>query len=209
MARNANALRPRSPRRAIRYIPASIIPQARLQPSAANSIVRISKRSAVATPTAPVMVRAIIKPNRISESRSTGSSTRSGSLMNVPRSVARRARRAMSNLLLPAVSCQPLVARAEHLNGLNQHPEKVGYGGGLKLLSDLTMSADGKVRPRSVRWVLSANELRIAAKAAPHVGFGSLADITARRSHVRFAPDSRHNSDIATCPLCANSGHGS
>src|SRR5262249_55277862 len=71
------------PRRAIRYIPASIIPQARLQPRAAISMVRICKRSAVVTLTAPVMVRAIIRPNRISEIRSTGSRTLSGNLIEL------------------------------------------------------------------------------------------------------------------------------
>src|SRR5262245_42997075 len=111
MARTANALRPRWPRRSIRYIPASIIPQAILHPSAASSIVRIATRSAVATLTAPVMVRAIIRPNRISESRSTGSSTRPGSLMRCPPD------------LRPVV---PLAIQAQHPSGLIQHAERAG-----------------------------------------------------------------------------------
>ena len=44
---------------------------------------------------------------------------------------------------------------------------------------------------------------------AAHVRFGSKADITRRLGHVRFTPESRHHSDIAGCPLSANSDHGS
>ena len=38
-----------------------------------------------------------------------------------------------------------------------------------------------------------------------NVRFGSLADITARWRHVRFAPNSGHLSVRAGCPLSANS----
>src|SRR5262245_22276303 len=105
-ARTANTLRPRLPRRAIRYIPASIIPQAILHASAANSIVRMAKRSAVATLTAPVMVRAIIKPNRISESRSTGSSTRPGSLMRCPPNLRHFVRQTLVRLASSVLAAQ-------------------------------------------------------------------------------------------------------
>jgi hypothetical protein len=36
---------------------------------------------------------------------------------------------------------------------------------------------------------------------------GSLTDIMSRPRHVRFAPISGHQSDIAECPLCARSRH--
>jgi hypothetical protein len=39
------------------------------------------------------------------------------------------------------------------------------------------------------------------------VRFGSKADICAAKSHVRFAPKSRHLQRTSPCPLCAKSGH--
>jgi hypothetical protein len=42
--------------------------------------------------------------------------------------------------------------------------------------------------------------------AAAGVGYGSLADITARPRHVRFTPDSGHSSVQVGCPLGARSG---
>jgi hypothetical protein len=45
--------------------------------------------------------------------------------------------------------------------------------------------------------------LRINAKQAGHVHFGSLADIVRRSVHVRFTPESGLKSDIAECLLCA------
>ena len=46
------------------------------------------------------------------------------------------------------------------------------------------------------------------APAIVNVGFGSLADITARSRHVRFTPDSGHSSVQVGCPKSARSGHG-
>ena len=40
-----------------------------------------------------------------------------------------------------------------------------------------------------------------------NVGFGSLADITARSRHVRFAPDIGHSSVQVGCPKSAKSRH--
>jgi len=40
-----------------------------------------------------------------------------------------------------------------------------------------------------------------------HVRFGSKADIAGRSRHVRFTPESGHHSDVAPCPLSAESGH--
>jgi len=42
---------------------------------------------------------------------------------------------------------------------------------------------------------------------APHVRFGSKADIDVCRLHVRFTPKSGHRNSLQRCPLCANSGH--
>ena len=58
---------------------ASTSPQARLHPSAAFETVRTSSCPAVAIDSDPMMVTAMIRPNRISEIRSTGSSNRSRS----------------------------------------------------------------------------------------------------------------------------------
>jgi hypothetical protein len=44
---------------------------------------------------------------------------------------------------------------------------------------------------------------------APHVRFGSLAEIEARPRNVRFTPESGHWKSAARCPLCAKSGHDS
>src|SRR6516162_841244 len=74
---NCTALRPRWLKRAIRNTLASMIPQAKLQPSAARRMVRTWMRSAVTTPSVKVKVSAIIKPNRISEILSIGSRIRS------------------------------------------------------------------------------------------------------------------------------------
>jgi hypothetical protein len=46
----------------------------------------------------------------------------------------------------------------------------------------------------------------LALRGHANVRFGSLADIDAPSSHVRFTPQSGHQSDIAACPLCAKSG---
>jgi hypothetical protein len=40
-----------------------------------------------------------------------------------------------------------------------------------------------------------------------HVRFGSLADISQRNRHVRFAPESGHVQCKSRCLLSANSGH--
>src|ERR1041384_1997452 len=58
-----------------------MIPQARLQPRAPTSISRTSAWPAVATLSDPVKVRTMIRPNRTSVTRSTGSSTRRASLI--------------------------------------------------------------------------------------------------------------------------------
>src|SRR6185369_1179471 len=52
------------------------MPQARLQPSAPISIVLIWMLPDVATPRLQMKVRAMIRPNKVSEIRSIGSSTR-------------------------------------------------------------------------------------------------------------------------------------
>jgi len=57
---------------------ASAMPQARLQPSAVNIIVRTSSRPAVATLSDPVNVKAMSRPKITSDMRSIGSSTRPG-----------------------------------------------------------------------------------------------------------------------------------
>src|SRR5262245_11611089 len=59
---------------------ASMIPQAKLQPSAARSMVRTSMLSAVTTPSVKVKVSAMINPNRTSEILSMGSRIRSDDL---------------------------------------------------------------------------------------------------------------------------------
>src|SRR4029078_6914221 len=51
------------------------MPQARLQPSAPISIVRILMSAPVATPSEQMKVSAMIRPNRVSDIRSIGSST--------------------------------------------------------------------------------------------------------------------------------------
>src|SRR5439155_14880423 len=75
-ARKAVRSRPFSARQPIKYNTPSIIPQARLHPSAPISIVRTSSRPASATLSAPVNVRTMIRPKRTSETRSIGSNTR-------------------------------------------------------------------------------------------------------------------------------------
>ena len=74
------ALRPRWLKRAMRNTLASMIPQAKLQPSAPRSMVRTWIVSAVTTPRVKVKVSAIIKPNRTSEILSIGSRIRSADL---------------------------------------------------------------------------------------------------------------------------------
>ena len=54
----------------------SMMPHARLQPSAPTSIVRTSSRPASATLSEPVKVSTMIRPNSTSDTRSIGSSTR-------------------------------------------------------------------------------------------------------------------------------------
>jgi hypothetical protein len=49
--------------------------------------------------------------------------------------------------------------------------------------------------------------LRITAKFARHVRFGSKTDIEARPANVRFTPESRYWLSVSVCPLCAKSGH--
>ena len=67
---------PFSARQPIRYNIASMMPQARLHPSAPMSIVLTSSRPASATLSDPVNVRTMISPKSTSETRSIGSSTR-------------------------------------------------------------------------------------------------------------------------------------
>src|SRR6185503_821914 len=64
-----------------RYNTASMMPQARLHPSAPMSMVRTSARSASATLSEPVNVRTMISPKSTSEMRSLGSSARLCDLM--------------------------------------------------------------------------------------------------------------------------------
>ena len=59
----------------IRYSIASMMPQARLHPSAPTSITRTSSRPAWATLSEPVKVSTMISPNSTSDARSIGSST--------------------------------------------------------------------------------------------------------------------------------------
>jgi len=47
----------------------------------------------------------------------------------------------------------------------------------------------------------------IAAKATPHVRFGSKADKLDLIIDVRFTPESGHRELASICPLCAKSGH--
>src|SRR5436190_4259588 len=68
--------RPLSARQPIIYSTPSIIPHARLQPSAPINIVRMLSRPASATLSDPVKVRTMIRPKRTSETRSIGSNTR-------------------------------------------------------------------------------------------------------------------------------------
>jgi hypothetical protein len=44
-------------------------------------------------------------------------------------------------------------------------------------------------------------------KRAAHVRFGSEADISHYAGDVRFTPESGHWNSVASCPLCAKSGH--
>ena len=55
---------------------ASMMPHPRLHPSAPMSIVRVSSRPASATLSEPVNVSTMMRPKRISETRSIGSSAR-------------------------------------------------------------------------------------------------------------------------------------
>src|SRR5688572_17575679 len=57
-----------------------MMPQARLQPSAPRIMVLTSARPAVITLSVPVLVNTMIRPNRISETRSIGSSQRTEAL---------------------------------------------------------------------------------------------------------------------------------
>src|SRR6187431_1341594 len=57
-------------------MPASMMPQARLHPSAPMIMVLTSARPAVSTLRVPVLVRTMMSPNKTSEIRSTGSSNR-------------------------------------------------------------------------------------------------------------------------------------
>ncbi len=66
---------PRSVTVRTRYMTASTRPQARLQPSAATNIARISSRPDPATDTAPTKVSAMNRPKSSSETRSTGLNT--------------------------------------------------------------------------------------------------------------------------------------
>ena len=72
-ARKVRSPRPFSARQPIRYRTPSMMPQARLQPSAPMSIVRTSSRPASATLSEPVKVRTMIRPKSTSETRSIGS----------------------------------------------------------------------------------------------------------------------------------------
>ena len=65
----------RSPRAPIRYMTASMIAQARLQPSMPMSTARTSARPASVAARERVKVRTMMRPNRISLARDTGSST--------------------------------------------------------------------------------------------------------------------------------------
>ena len=69
-ARKVRRPLPFSARQPIRYRTPSMIPQARLHPSAPMSIVRISSRPASAMLSEPVNVRTMISPNSTSETRS-------------------------------------------------------------------------------------------------------------------------------------------
>ena len=80
-ARNVRSPVPFSDRLPIRYSTASMMPQARLHPSAPMSMVRTSARSASATLSEPVKVRTMINPKSTSAMRSLGSSTRLVDLM--------------------------------------------------------------------------------------------------------------------------------
>src|SRR5207249_459646 len=68
--------RPLSARQPIIYSTPSMIPHARLHPSAPMSIVRMFSGPASATLSEPVKVRTMIRPKRTSETRSIGSNTR-------------------------------------------------------------------------------------------------------------------------------------
>jgi Taurine catabolism dioxygenase TauD, TfdA family len=95
------ALRPRWLKRAMRNTLASMIPQAKLQPSAPRSMVRTGIVSAVTTPRVKVKVSAIIKPNRTSEILSIGSRIRSADLAE-DRSFSVFVRRRCGSPLLPS-----------------------------------------------------------------------------------------------------------
>jgi hypothetical protein len=48
--------------------------------------------------------------------------------------------------------------------------------------------------------------LKPISARSTHVWIGSKGDLTAQKSDFRFTPESRLNSDIASCPKGANSG---
>ena len=75
-ARTSLACRPRATMLRSTYITPSTKPQAMLQPIAANIILRTSSRPVDATLSVPVKVSTMNRPNRTSETRSIGSSTR-------------------------------------------------------------------------------------------------------------------------------------
>jgi hypothetical protein len=99
------ALRPRWLKRAMRNTLPSMIPHAKLQPSAPRSIVRTWIVSAVTTPSVKVKVSAIIKPNITSEILSIGSRIRSADLVEncANGSTAIRAAR------FPQAWCRPFI----------------------------------------------------------------------------------------------------
>ena len=74
-ARSVASPRARSLKLPNRYIAASTIPHARLQPIAPASMLRVSAAAPSATLIDPVNVMTMITPNRISHVRSSGSST--------------------------------------------------------------------------------------------------------------------------------------
>ena len=76
IASTAERARWRSPRTPMRYMTASMMAQARLQPNIPMSMARTSARLASVAVRERVKVRTMIRPNSISLARDTGSSTR-------------------------------------------------------------------------------------------------------------------------------------
>jgi hypothetical protein len=64
------------------------------------------------------------------------------------------------------------------------------------------MGIAGRVPARAghVRQKLTTGE-------APHVRYGTKADIGSRPINVRFTPESGHRNSVVECPLCAKSRH--